>query len=250
MTGIKTSIGWCSHTDNAITGCLGPGNRPCPYCWARIFRQRLAGVPGTIQHALAHAGLSIHAPTLSRRRLSGLELDLGRARQPRRVFFSSMGDLGYDGLYHEMLGIGWVRRDALGGAMVRQLARDVFMRHPRHTFLILSKQPHGLLDIDWPANVHVGVSLSTSSPLEAQRVADLRGVTCGLRWASVEPLLDERFDPRVLAGLDWVVIGAQTGSGAPDPADYGAAARRIAKWCGQRGVGWYAKHNTRAALGL
>lgn len=37
-----------------------------------------------------------------------------------------------------------------------------------------------------------------------------------VRFASLEPLL-EPIDPRSLEGLDWLIIGAQTGPGANQP---------------------------------
>jgi protein gp37 len=183
-----------------------------------------------IPYVLAQAGLNINAPAWSRERLEQLDGELQRARKPRRVFVASMGDLGTDRLYHEVVGE-TVRVHVTGAYTVRCHVRDLIARHPRHTFLFLSKQPRGLMDVEWPDNAHVGVSLSTTKPAERDRVRALMEVTCGLRWASVEPLLDQDFDGRYLKGLDWVAIGCETGLGAAKPEVYADAAWRVVEWC-------------------
>lgn len=247
---VKQSIGWCTHTVNPVQGCLGPTGKPCSYCYAVRFRKRLAGVKGTIQHALREAAMDINAPAIARHKLVELDGELHRARKARRVFFGSMADLGYDGLYHDVEIDGRVHPRAIGGQAVRQLVRDLFSSHPRHTFLILSKQPRGLLDIEWPDNAHVGVSLSTSRPAERDRVRVLREVTCGLRWASVEPLRDHDFDGRYFKGLDWVAVGVETGPGAATPEVFSAAAGRIVEWCQDvYGIPVFVKPNLRHVAG-
>jgi protein gp37 len=69
----------------------------------------------------------------------------------------------------------------------------------------------------------------------------------GVLWASVEPLLDPEFDPEILTGLDWVVIGAQTGPGAPDAWGMAKTAGRLATWCDRNNVPCFVKDNLRKA---
>lgn len=144
---VKKSIGWCTHTNNAITGCLGPRGVPCRYCWAVIFRKRLKGIDGTLQRALYLDAHDINTPVMSRYKLALLDTELGRARKPRRIFFASMGDLGYGGRYKmvEPRGTKLIVMGEAEAKWVQNEARQLFAKHPRHTFLILSKQPGGLL---------------------------------------------------------------------------------------------------------
>lgn len=244
---MTSKIEWCSHTSNCVTGCLGPHGVPCSYCYALRFRKRLVGVPGTIQAALKRAGLDINTPAFDLGALNALELDLRSARKPRRIFIASMGDLGYDGDYVEVKN-SRVARTNVSPTIVRGHLRILIRDNPRHTFLLLSKQPQGLLDGDWPYNAHVGVSLSTSHPHERDRVWTLMGVKAGVRWASVEPLLDEDFDTiSSLRDLDWVVVGAQTGPGAKMSWGILDAAKRIVRWCDLNAIPVFVKSNMRKA---
>ncbi|HWN64556.1 MAG TPA: DUF5131 family protein, partial [Candidatus Binatus sp.] len=85
----------------------------------------------------------------------------------------------------------------------------------RHTFQILTKRSERLqklaLDIDWPPNVWIGVSVENAAVLS--RVDDLRVVPSAVRFLSCEPLIGS------LAGIDlrgihWVIVGGESGFGA------------------------------------
>jgi protein gp37 len=244
MTGIKKSIGWCTHTNNAITGCLGPHGKTCHYCWGLIFRKRLAGVPGMIQFALREANIDINSPAFSRQKLAQLGTQLSRARKRRRIFFSSMGDLGYEGMYYHVKD-GKKTNTQIGSHVVRKYASELFAENPCHTFLILSKQPEGLADTSWPDNTHVGVSASTPEELGERLPVLLDDVDAKLKWVSVEPLLDHGFNRLLdeVGTLDWVVVGAQSGKGVPPPKV--SEAKRIVSVCNSRNIACYVKHNMR-----
>src|SRR5205823_7141906 len=85
----------------------------------------------------------------------------------------------------------------------------------QHTFQILTKRSDRLrrlaVDIDWPTNVWIGVSVEDSKALF--RVEDLRAVPAAVRFLSCEPLIGS------LAGIDlwgihWVIVGGESGFGA------------------------------------
>jgi hypothetical protein len=134
-----------------------------------------------------------------------------------------------------------------------------------HTVLLLTKRPD-LLEVDvlWPQNVHLGVSVTAST--DAWRIATLldkaqgwkkhggpsnygghRGP--GVLWASIEPLLDAYFDPRCLAGLDWVVVGLQTGPHAKSRLPPIHAVRSIREWCADNSVPLFVKDSAVKMLG-
>jgi len=83
---------------------------------------------------------------------------------------------------------------------------------PQHTFQILTKRSDRLrqlaAQIDWPANVWMGVSVEDAKALS--RVDDLRVVPAAVRFLSCEPLIGS------LAGIDlrniqWVIVGGESG---------------------------------------
>jgi hypothetical protein len=64
----------------------------------------------------------------------------------------------------------------------------------------------------WPlANVALGVSVEDREHLN--RIDDLRQTPAALRWFNAEPLLGD-LGELGLSGLDWVVVGGESGPGA------------------------------------
>jgi len=126
--------------------------------------------------------------------------------KPARIFTCSMGDL-FDPL---------VPRDWI---------EDIFQVMDgcsRHTFQLLTKRYYGLLSFHYPQNLWLGVTqdcLSTDpDAIRALKLTDAR-----VKFVSFEPLLgpmprDDGADVSMLLyGIDWVIIGAQTGIGAKQP---------------------------------
>ena len=66
-------------------------------------------------------------------------------------------------------------------------------------------------DLEWPLNVWMGVSVESDRFLA--RVDHLRGTGARVRFLSIEPLLGPlpSFD---LDGIDWVIVGGESGPGA------------------------------------
>ena len=157
-------------------------------------------------------------------------------RAPRMIFVNSMGDL-----FHEDAPDWWINR-------VFAVMRD----SPQHSFQCLTKRARRMRDyilawsavadrirrrhpnghkLRWPfANVWLGVSVEDQRPAE-ERLPLLLETPASVRWASVEPLL-EAVDLRAWlhpGGLDWVVVGGESGPGAR-PFDL-AWAQHILKQC-------------------
>lgn len=114
----------------------------------------------------------------------------------RMIFVNSMSDL-----FHRDVPLEFIQR-------VFQTMRDC----PQHTFQILTKRSDRLrqlaAQIDWPANVWMGVSVEDAKALS--RVDDLRVVPAAVRFLSCEPLIGS------LAGIDlrniqWVIVGGESG---------------------------------------
>ena len=95
-------------------------------------------------------------------------------------------------------------------------AFDVMRRTPQHTYQILTKRSGRQRDWSnrhgWLAqaeNIWLGVSVEDRK-FGLPRIADLQDATASVRFLSVEPLLESlgRFD---LAGIDWVIVGGESG---------------------------------------
>lgn len=128
-----------------------------------------------------------------------------RWKKPRRIFVNSMSDL-----FHEQV--------------PDEFIQDVFkvMRKANwHQFQILTKRAERLVELDphlrWPSNVWTGVSVENKK--YAYRIDVLKKTRAKVKFISLEPLLSDvgRLD---LKGIDWVIVGGESGPGARlmDPA--------------------------------
>jgi protein gp37 len=182
---LGSGIEWTEATWNPVTGCTKV-SAGCTHCYAERMAKRLAamgqpnyrnGFEVTLQPAM-------------------LELPL-RWRRPRTIFVNSMSDL-----FH---------RD-VPDAYVRQVF-DVMRRARQHRFQVLTKRAERLahFDVDWPSNVWMGVSVEDQR--QVARIDALRRVGAAVKFLSLEPLLGPL--PHLdLSGIDWVIVGGESGPGA------------------------------------
>jgi protein gp37 len=119
------------------------------------------------------------------------------------IFVNSMSDL-----FHERVPDSYIAS-----------VYEVMAAAPRHTFQVLTKRANRLADwydgnprFEMLANVWVGVSVEDRH-FGLSRIPLLRKVVSFIRFLSVEPLLEDlgRVD---LEGIDWVIVGGESGRGA------------------------------------
>ena len=118
---------------------------------------------------------------------------------PRMVFVNSMSDL-----FHEQVPLSFIQN-------VFSVIEDT----PQHTYQLLTKRSRRLRQIweqlPWPSNLWMGVSVESDRYLF--RSNDLRRVPAAIRFLSIEPLLGPL--PNLdLTGIDWVIVGGESGPGA------------------------------------
>lgn len=122
-----------------------------------------------------------------------------RWAKPRMVFVNSMGDL-----FHENVSTDFIRQ-----------VFEVMERTPRHTYQLLTKRADRLAEVApalvWPRNVWMGVTVEDNERLS--RVERLREVPSVVRFLSIEPLLGQ-LPALNLDGIDWVIVGGESGPGA------------------------------------
>jgi protein gp37 len=152
-----------------------------------------------------------------------------RRRQPATWFVNSMSDL-----FHEVMPQAWIER-----------AFAVMAAAPQHRFLILTKRPDCMLTYvrehgPCPPNVWLGTSVEDQRRA-AERLPILVQVPCATRFVSVEPLLEAVDLSAWLPGLQWLIVGAESGRGARpfDP----AWARSLRDQCTAAGVAFFYKQD-------
>jgi protein gp37 len=127
-----------------------------------------------------------------------LEIPL-RWRTGRLIFVNSMSDL-----FHDDVPLEFIER-----------VFDVMARTPHHVYQVLTKRSKRLArvagDLPWPANVWIGVSIE--SDRYAFRARHLADVPAAVRFLSCEPLLGP-LPSLVLDGIDWVILGGESGTNA------------------------------------
>lgn len=206
-----SKIDWCDLTANPFTGC----KHSCSFCYARRFAKRLSGIDGTIYNRLAKAGIDPFEPTFDFESLWKLDEMLVKAKKPKRVFLGSMSDLGGNWEWNNAFNLG---HKFYSSFFMKDTIKKFIASHPRHTFLILTKNPSGLKG-SWFGNAHIGVSASTYGEVLTRVPILIHEINAPVRWLSLEPLLNMPINRICLdaAAVDWLVIGAQTGPGAPAP---------------------------------
>jgi protein gp37 len=119
-----------------------------------------------------------------------------RWKKPQMIFVNSMSDL-----FHEDVPPAFIQK-------VFAVMRSASW----HTFQVLTKRSGRLLDlnpeIDWPANVWMGVSVENQD--YTFRMDHLRRTDARIKFLSLEPLLGP-LPCLDLRGIDWVIVGGESG---------------------------------------
>jgi protein gp37 len=228
-----TKISWTGKTWNPVTGCdrISPG---CDNCYALTLAGRLKrmGQPkyqadGDPRTSGPGFGVTCHPDVLD---------EPLRWRKPQLVFPCSMSDL-----FHQEVPEQFILR-----------VFDVMRRTPQHTYQVLTKRPQrmaellprtawrkptaaevavgftgtdGIIGYQWSGapgdrydtcgvplpNVHLGTTIE--SDRYTFRADHLRATPAAVRWLSLEPLIGP-LPSLSFEGVDWVVIGGESGHGA------------------------------------
>lgn len=182
-----STIEWTDATWNPVTGCtkVSPG---CDHCYAQTFAERFRGVPG---HPYEN-GFDL---TLRPERIEQPLM----WRKPQNIFVNSMSDLFHVGVPDDFI------------IRVFETMRSASW----HQFQVLTKRAERLerlsKQLEFAPNIWVGVSVE--SPKHFWRIRHLQRVPAAVRFLSCEPLLASLPDIP-LRGIDWVIVGGESGHGA------------------------------------
>jgi protein gp37 len=187
-----SKIEWTDATWNPVRGCtkVSPG---CKHCYAETFAERFRGVPG---HPFEF-GFDLR---LAPEKL----LDPLRWTSSKRVFVNSMSDL-----FHPQVTDDYIAR-----------VLEVMLAANWHTYQVLTKRPErmkNLLRGPFMAGAnaeHIWWGVSVENRAHGlPRVDALRDSRARMKFLSCEPLL-EGLGTFSLRGIDWVIVGGESGPGA------------------------------------
>lgn len=188
----KSTIEWTDATWNPVRGCtkVSPG---CKHCYAETFAERWRGIPG---HPYEQ-GFDL-------RLVPEKLMDPLTWRRPRRIFVNSMSDL-----FHPDVPDKYV-----------SAVFEVMRLANWHVFQILTKRPERMRDycLDQQADLsdvdHIWLGVSVEDrKYGVPRMSPLRETPAGIRFLSIEPLLEDLGEID-LEGIDWVIVGGESGPGA------------------------------------
>jgi len=189
---LNSQIEWTDATWNPVRGCtkVSPG---CKHCYAETFAERFRGVKG---HPYEQGFDLRLVPEKLTEPFSW--------RSPKLVFVNSMSDLFQTGV-----------PDSYAEAV-----SQVMVKANWHTYQVLTKRSERLKDLlnsrlrfaARQAHIWWGVSVENRKH-GLPRVDDLRDTPAKVRFLSIEPLLEDlgKFD---LRGINWVIVGGESGPGA------------------------------------
>jgi len=192
-----TTIEWTEATWNPVRGCsaISPG---CARCYAARIAARFSK-PGLPYEGLAK--MTTHGPRWTGEVLCVEEhlFDPLQQKRPKTFFVNSMSDL-----FHEAVEFDFIHR-----------VFKVMQGAHWHRFQILTKRSERLAKLGphlpWPENVWMGVSVENDD--YTSRIDHLRGTGARIKFLSLEPLLGPL--PNLnLRGIDWVIVGGESGPGA------------------------------------
>ncbi len=261
---ISSSIQWCDDTVNVVEGC-SEVDTDCKNCYAKGIAARFSGpdthgVPEWVQerakaghyHGLAKRSTGRGLPQWTgkvRCRLDVLDATfwrLLRAKDPRRQFLCSMGDI-----FH---------REVPAAFLDEVFARIAILESrrsgPAHPFLLLTKRPDraavytNVLGVEqriekaarrfildavlkgsreyhrtkvmltrfkmppWPLRSVVLITSAGTQEGADKRVPDLLRAKAAHRGVSCEPMTGPIDFTPWLVRLDWIILGGESGSGA------------------------------------
>lgn len=183
---VSSKIEWTEATWNPITGCT-KCSAGCEHCYAATLAKRLKAM-GNVRYKNGFE-VTVHRDLFTR----PLEW-----KKPKMIFVNSMSDI-----FHEKI----------SDEDILQLFEIMNKAH-WHTFQVLTKRPDRLVDlssqINWTPNIWMGVTVENTCALE--RLAKLKRCGAKIKFVSAEPLL-ESINQIDLNGIDWLIVGGESGAG-------------------------------------
>lgn len=189
---MASSIEWTNKTWNPTTGCTKI-SKECDFCYAETETYRKSFNPNLPKYKQGFDVVVEHPYTLQ---------EPFTWKKPSTVFVNSMSDL-----FHKDISLDFIKQ-------IFQVMNDT----PQHTYQVLTKRGDILEKhsehLIWTDNIWMGVSVGNQ--IATRRIKSL--VKCGAKnkFLSIEPFIEEITDID-LTGIDWVIVGGESGSNEVRP---------------------------------
>jgi protein gp37 len=179
----QSSIEWTEQTWNPTTGCTKI-SQGCKFCYAEVMARRLHAMG--VDKYRNEFKLTLHPSILNE----------PRKWKPSIIFVNSMSDL-----FHNDVPVEYI-----------QAVFKVMNECPQHQFQVLTKRAERLEQLspllNWTDNIWAGVSVENHETMF--RIAHLQSTGAVVKFLSCEPLL-ESLPHMNLTGIDWVIVGGESG---------------------------------------
>lgn len=179
-----TKIEWTDKTWNPITGC-SKKSTGCLHCYAEVMARRLKAM-GQEKYANGFI-VTLHERCLN---------EPLTWRGNHNIFVCSMSDI-----FHENVPFEFIDK-----------MFDVIKSTPQHRYQILTKRAERMAEYfttrSIPDNVWLGVTVEAQS--SRFRIDYLRNLSASVKFLSCEPLVED-LGELDLTGIDWVIVGGESG---------------------------------------
>ena len=218
----ETAIGWTDYTWNLFSGCKKVSPE-CHFCYAKhLSEQHAQGAAkkGKTSPAFPNGfGLTVRPHKL------GEPAKLLHAKGPSLIFCESMSDIGLDDAeLSDAERARIVAADYRDMDHVRDAFFDVIDETPEHRYQVLTKRPEHLLRYFVqrgrmvPPSVWIGTTIGHAKSVGRLDVLrKFRDVDARVLFISAEPLLCDLAPLLDLRGIDWLIVGGESGLHAHDP---------------------------------
>ena len=180
----ESKIEWTDKTWNPITGC-SKKSTGCLNCYAEVMSRRLKAM-GQAKYSNGFK-VTLHEQCLD---------EPLTWRGAHNIFVCSMSDI-----FHEEVPFDFVDK-----------MFDIIKRTPRHRYQILTKRAERMAEYfatrSIPENVWLGVTVEAQS--SRFRINRLRNLSASVKFLSCEPLVEDLGEID-LTGIDWVIVGGESG---------------------------------------
>lgn len=227
--GQTTKIEWCHHTFNPWRGCTKV-SAGCANCYAESMSHRSPKSLGV----WGNDGTRVIASESGWKEPERWDRAAGRDGVRRRVFCGSMCD---------------VCEDMNEFVAPRIRLKRLIESTPNLDWLLLTKRPESYPFLfygprAWPENVWTGTSCENQETANT-RIPYLLRIQPRIRFLSCEPLLGPINLSGALDGIDWVIVGGESGPNArPCNIEW---VRAVVQCCAAVGVACFVKQLGSAA---
>ncbi|RYJ39314.1 hypothetical protein NU08_1622 [Flavobacterium anhuiense] len=212
---MASSIEWTNRTWNPTTGCTKI-SKECDFCYAEKETFRKMHNPNLEKYRQGFDVVVEHSNTLQ---------EPYSWKEPSTVFVNSMSDL-----FHKDISLDFIKK-------VFEVMNDT----PQHTYQVLTKR-HDILEkyskeLNWTDNIWMGVSVGNQ--IATRRIKSLVKCDAKHKFLSIEPFIEE-IKEIDLKGIDWVIVGGESGSNEVRPMKE-EWVLRIKEKCSEQNVSFFFK---------